>query len=139
MQKTPISRHSYEMVCAARNVLEREYYRHYTLEELAEMLGTNDQKLKACFKEVTGRTLYEYLTMVRIKKAKELLEGSRLPLRVIAKKLGLDKSNLIKSFKKMTGVTPIEWRRGGGDKIGDNEIAITELPIFSPDSLMMRC
>jgi AraC-like DNA-binding protein len=75
--------------------------------------------------------------MVRIRKAKELLEGSRLGLGVIAKKLGLDKSNFMKSFKKATGVTPREWRRGEG-RCEEGEMEITDLPIFSPDSPVLR-
>jgi YesN/AraC family two-component response regulator len=64
---------------------------------------------------LTQKTLYEYVTGVRIEKAKYLLEITDLPLKIIAGKVGLDKSNLNKSFKKSTGLTPMEWRRQNKD------------------------
>lgn len=112
MQHIHIKQEDLEMIIAAKCILEKEYYRHYTHEELAQMAGTNEYKLKTCFKTVTGKGLYEYLTCVRIDKAKELLENTELPLKTIAYKLGLDKSNLNKCFKKLTGSTPMEWRKG---------------------------
>jgi len=111
MQKVHMKQHELDMIVAAKCILEKEYYRHYTHEELAQMVGTNERKLRVCFKEITSKGLYEYLTGIRINKAKELLEGTDLPLKSIAKKLGLDKSNLNKCFKKVTNVTPMEWRR----------------------------
>jgi AraC-like DNA-binding protein len=111
MTKAHMKEHDFEMIVAAKCILEKEYYRHYTHEELAQMVGTNERKLRICFREVTSKSLYEYLTGVRINKAKELLENTELPLKVIAKKVGVDKSNLNKSFKKVTSVTPMEWRR----------------------------
>ena len=111
MQKIHMKQHDLEKIIAAKCILEKEYYRHYTHEELAQMVGTNERKLRVCFKEVTSKGLYEYLTTIRIEKAKELLENTDLPLKVIARKLGLDKSNLNKCFKKATNVTPMEWRR----------------------------
>jgi len=106
-----MKQHDLEKVIEAKCILEKEYYRHYTHEELAQMVGTNERKLRVCFREVTSKGLYEYLTTIRIEKAKELLENTDLPLKVIARKLGLDKSNLNKCFKKATNCTPIEWRR----------------------------
>jgi len=115
MQKAHMKKHDVDMIVAAKCILEKEYYRHYTHEELAQMVGTNERKLRICFREITSKGLYEYLTVIRINKAKELLESTDLPLKIIAKKLGLDKSNLNKCFKKVTSVTPMEWRRMNGN------------------------
>lgn len=112
MQKNHIKQEDLEKIIAAKCILEKEYYRHYTHEELAQMVGTNEHKLKTGFKDVTNKCVYEYLTCIRIEKAKELLENTELPLKIIARKLGLDKSNLNKCFKKLTGNTPMEWRKG---------------------------
>ena len=57
-----------------------------------------------------SKTINAYQTEVRIDKAKALLENSDLSLKVISIQVGLDKSNLVKTFKKLTGVTPMQWR-----------------------------
>ena len=111
MSNLQLKQEDIDMILEAKNILDKEYFRHYTHEDLAQMVGTNQYKLKAGFKQLTQKTLYEYLTWVRVEKAKYLLEKTDLPLKIIAGKVGLDKSNLNKCFKKMTRVTPIEWRR----------------------------
>jgi AraC-like DNA-binding protein len=106
-----IKKDDLEKVIAAKTILEKEYYNHYTQDELAYKVGTNECKLKMYFREVTGKGLYEYLTDIRMEKVKELLEITDIPLKAIAHKVGLDRSNLNKNFKKATGITPKEWRK----------------------------
>jgi len=91
-------------------IIEKEYHVHHTYQVLAEQVGTNPVKLQKAFKEVAGNDLYEYLIIVRIEKAKELLENTELKVETIASKLGWDKTNLNKQFKNITGFTPGAWR-----------------------------
>ena len=39
-----------------------------------------------------------------------MLEATDEPVKAIAIKLGYDVSNLVKQFKKLTGMAPQEWR-----------------------------
>ena len=43
--------------------------------------------------------------------AKEMLETTDEPVKAIAIKVGYDVSNLVKQFKKITGMAPLEWRK----------------------------
>jgi two-component system response regulator YesN len=95
-------------------LLEKEYYRHYTYDELARMVGTNTVKLMEAFKVITQKNVYQYLTLIRVEKASHLLETTELAIEVIASRVGWDKSNLRKQFKKMTGQTPNAWRKQPG-------------------------
>jgi AraC-like DNA-binding protein len=88
---------------------------HYTIHLLARQVGTNENKLKICFKLIYKETIHSFVTMVRIEKAKELLEFTDLPVKMIAYKLGLDHSNLTKQFKRFTGFTPRQWRNDKSD------------------------
>lgn len=92
-------------------ILDRDFYRHHSCIDLAEVVGTNVNKLKLTFKAVTTLNIYEYLTTVRISKAKDLLENTALSIDLIARRVGLDKSNLNRQFRKLMGVTPIVWKR----------------------------
>jgi len=94
----------------AKAIIEKEYRKHYTYHELAQLVGTNATKLQAAFKKLTGKNMYEYLSMIRIEKAMYLLENTELTIDAIACKVGLDRSNLNKQFKKSTNKSPSEWR-----------------------------
>ncbi|MEP7371739.1 MAG: AraC family transcriptional regulator [Chitinophagaceae bacterium] len=95
----------------AKIIIDRDISRHYTYQDLARMVATNQQKLLISFKEVTRKNLYQYLTYVRIEKAMYLLETTTLTVERIASKVGLDKTNLNKQFKKIHGTTPNAWRK----------------------------
>ena len=91
-------------------IIEKDYRNHYTYHDLAQLTGTNATTLQAAFKLITGKNPYEYLSTVRIEKAKHLLENTELTIGVIAYQVGLDRSNLNKQFKKLTNTSPRKWR-----------------------------
>lgn len=63
------------------------------------------------FKQHTGETFIEYLTGVRVAKAKELLHNSTMKLYEIAEKVGYKDPNYFSIlFKKHTGITPKDYR-----------------------------
>ena len=99
-----------EKLHMVKAVLEARYFNHFTHQELAQMVGTNENKLRVGFKYLHNSTIYEYQTTIRIDKAKELLANSEMSLKLIAMRVGLDQSNLVKSFKRVTGYTPRQWR-----------------------------
>ena len=67
--------------------------------------------LSLLFKKDTGKTINQFITEVRIEKAKALLKKDRTPLSSIAWKIGYHDANYFsKAFKKETGVTPKAYR-----------------------------
>lgn len=94
----------------AKALIEKDYSRHLTYQTLAHLVGTNITKLQSSFRELTGKNLYEYLTLIRIEEAVRLLETTELTIDAIAYKVGLDRTNLNKQFKKLKGKSPSDWR-----------------------------
>ena len=93
-------------------ILEKEYKYHYTHQQLALKVGTNESHLRVVFKQAYTITISAYLREIRVTKAKELLENTELPLHTIAACIGFkDASIFIKNFKKCTGCTPLKWRQ----------------------------
>jgi AraC-like DNA-binding protein len=90
--------------------IDEKYHLHYTNDELARLVGSNKSTLNLAFRHLTGNAMYEYLIKVRIEQAKLLLVNTNNTIEVVAKNVGLDRSNLIKQFKKITGMTPLKWR-----------------------------
>lgn len=99
-----------EKLHMVKAVLEERYFNHFTHQDLAQMVGTNESKLRVGFKQLHNCTIYDFQTAVRIEKAKEMLENTEFSLKLIAIRVGLDQSNLVKTFKKATGFTPRQWR-----------------------------
>ena len=65
------------------------------------------------FKEVSGYNFIEYVTNMRIDRAKELLSDGRLSMKEICMEVGYGDPNYFsRIFKKCVGVTPTEFREG---------------------------
>lgn len=116
-----IKKEDLEKAAQVKAIIEKEFQSHCTDEDLARQVGTNEYKLKVSFKFLTSKSIYEFYTDVRMERAKYWLENTEFPIAVIAKKVGLDKSNFIKQFKKLTNKTPYTWRRDQENNDEPNE------------------
>ena len=62
-----------------------------------------------------GMSPLEYLTLLRVEHAKELLSSTSLTIRDISAKVGYyDSGSFIRRFKQVTGETPLQYRRSHG-------------------------
>jgi AraC family transcriptional regulator len=81
------------------------------LDQLAALCGLSVRHLMRGFKAATGSTLHKYVEQVRLAKTKQLLADDDLQLKGIAADMGFaSASHLTAAFKKLTGVTPSEYR-----------------------------
>ncbi|HXD11019.1 MAG TPA: AraC family transcriptional regulator, partial [Anaerolineales bacterium] len=89
---------------------------HYTdaqlsLHVLATQANLSASHFSVVFSQETGKTFKEYLTQVRLQKAKELLRMTALRSADIAYQVGYNDPHYFSSvFKKHTGLSPIEFR-----------------------------
>ena len=96
----------------ALQLLHSDPQHAWTLDKMAENVGMSRAAFAKQFKELVGHPMFEYLTMLRIQRAKELLQETKLPLYEVAARVGY-KSDLAfsKTFKKQTGTTPTRFRK----------------------------
>jgi AraC-like DNA-binding protein len=94
-----------------KSFLEQNYQEAYSYEDLSTQFHINQFKLKHAFKQVAGDTIHVFLTKVRIAKAQELLLQTDESVITIAASVGLEKSNFNIQFKRIAGMTPIEWKK----------------------------
>lgn len=84
---------------------------HLSLAQISEANFMSVGYLCAFFKEKTGKTANQYITEIRMDKAKELLISSDAKIDFIAKSVGYSDGNYFaKIFKKYTGSNPSEFR-----------------------------
>lgn len=83
-----------------------------TIDFLAEKFQITPTRLKKCFHEVYGNSVYAYLKEARIHKASELLKDSNLDIGTIAGMVGYDNASKFSgSFKSIMGINPNEFRK----------------------------
>jgi AraC-like DNA-binding protein len=84
----------------------------FSLPELAQQLGTTVHILSQVINEGLGKNFFEMTAEYRVNEAKRLLkEQPNVKVEEIAEQVGYNsKSSLNTSFKKLTGMTPSEFR-----------------------------
>jgi AraC-like DNA-binding protein len=79
---------------------------------LATHLGQEYNALSTLFSEVEGITIEQYFIVQKIEKVKELLRYNEMSLSEIAFKMNYsDVAHLSNQFKKMTGMTPTNFKK----------------------------
>lgn len=104
---------SNDVVLAAKKYIEENYTKTITLEDVSQQVNISAYYLSRIFKEATDENFIDYLTGLRIERAKELLSSTQYSMKEICSMTGYSDPNYFsKSFKKKVGVTPTEYRDG---------------------------
>lgn len=91
--------------------IEKNYEEKITIESLATLINTGRRTFERRFKEATNNTSIEYIQRVRIEAAKKFFEASRKNISEIMFDVGYTDTKAFRdTFKKITGLTPIEYR-----------------------------
>lgn len=90
--------------------LQQNYMNDISLDNCADHTGTNLFFLSKSFKQVTGKNFIDYLTELRMEKAKELLRESEMKINDVADQVGYQHSYFNRIFKKLEGMTPTRYR-----------------------------
>lgn len=94
----------------AAQILAKYLTQGITVKEVAGIVLLPEKKLKQGFKQEFEMGVHAYLRYLRLEKVKALLVQG-MPLKSIPKTTGFKSdSSLSKTFKKVVGVTPIEWK-----------------------------
>jgi AraC-like DNA-binding protein len=91
----------------ARDYLTQHYGKPPKISELARMVGLNQTKLKAAFREVTQLTIYDYIVKCRMERAADLLLTGNYGIAEVAYEVGYNyPANFTSAFKKFYGKLP---------------------------------
>jgi AraC family transcriptional regulator len=83
------------------------------LEQLAQLIKLSPSHFTHLFRKSTGRSPYQYLLLLRVERAKELLAIGDLSIAEVAIAVGFyDQSHLTKQMKRLLGFTPRQFRQG---------------------------
>lgn len=92
----------------------QKHYSTVTLDSAAAHFHYTPEYTSRLIKRATGRTFTQLLQQVRLEKAKVLLQDTRMTIAAVTEQIGYDSTeHFVRLFKKTTGLTPTEYRRGG--------------------------
>jgi AraC-like DNA-binding protein len=94
-------------------LIESHLYEPYNAAMLADVLHVSQEHLNRSFQKELGVTPYQKICTSKIMRACELLKNTNRAIGEIATQLGYTPgAHFARLFKRMTGVTPGEYRRG---------------------------
>ncbi len=99
------------VVSKAKLYLQANYGKEISLDDVSREVNVSPYYFSKLFKEEAGVNFIEYLTGLRIEKAKQLLKDAGKSIKEISAEVGyVDPNYFSRIFKKQTGMTPREYR-----------------------------
>ena len=103
--------HDDEPIRKAQELIEANFQDKMTVDELAAQLCIGRRNLERRFKKATANTVVEYMQRVKIEAAKKNLETGRKNVNEVMYDVGYSDTKAFRTvFKKITGLSPIEYR-----------------------------
>lgn len=103
--------HNDKDVLKAQNYIEKNIHEKITVDELAKIASTGRRTFERRFKQATNNSVLEYIQRVKIEAAKRQFETSRKNINEVMYEVGYSDTKAFRDlFKKLTGLTPIEYR-----------------------------
>ena len=99
------------LLTRAIEYLESNYQKDLSLEDVAGFIQISPFYLSKIFKKEIGENFIDYLTGIRIQKAKEFLANPLLTIKDICHQVGYkDPNYFARVFKKACGITPTDYQ-----------------------------
>ena len=105
----------------AQEFIEANVHARISVNELADYAAVGRRSFERRFKRATQNTILEYIQRMKIEAAKRSFESSRKNIREVMSDVGYTDTKAFRvAFKKISGLTPVEYRNKY------NQMAITE-------------
>jgi transcriptional regulator GlxA family with amidase domain len=103
--------HADDEVKKAQEFIETNFQEKLTVEQLADMFGIGRRSFERRFKKATNNTVVEYIQRVKVEISKKNFETSRKNINEVMFEVGYNDTKAFRDvFKKITGLTPLDYR-----------------------------
>ena len=103
--------HSDNPIQKAQDYIEQNVEEKITIDEIADKISLGRRSFERRFKLATNNSVLEYIQRVKIEAAKRSLENSRKNINEVMFDVGYTDTKAFRDlFRKITGLTPIEYR-----------------------------
>ena len=104
--------HSDEAIKEVQQYIEDHFEEKLNVESLAQQFAISTRNFIRRFKKATQNTPFEYIQRVKVEVAKKRFESSPLNITEVMYQVGYnDEKAFRKTFKKYTGLSPLEYRK----------------------------
>lgn len=101
------------VIKVAKDYIMSRYQKDISLDEVSRIVNISPYYFSKIFKDQTGKNFIEYLTELRIEKAKQLLSQTEMSMKEICANIGYTDPNYFsRTFKKNVGITPTDYKEG---------------------------
>lgn len=105
---------NWEQLDRVKTYISHNIDQEITLDELSVLANLSKYYLCRLFKSAFGTTPIQYHVVMRLEKAKQMIQFTNLPLSHIAEKLGFQSIHAFsRTFRKIKGVSPSFYRKKG--------------------------
>lgn len=103
--------HTDEDIKKAQKFIENHFHERITTDELSNKFAISRRNFERRFKRATNNTVNEYVQRVKIEAAKKTFETTRKNITEVMLDVGYNDTKAFRGiFKKITGMTPIDYR-----------------------------
>lgn len=104
-----------QRVQRVKTLIESNFDRELSVGEMARFVDLSVSHLQHLFKNEVGQSPAHYVQLLRLKRARDLLESSSLSIKQIMFRIGTkDRSNFERRFKQAYKLTPVQYRKLAG-------------------------
>ncbi|MBY8972851.1 helix-turn-helix domain-containing protein [Pseudomonas sp. P867] len=104
--------HGDSEILRVQHWLEQHFTESLVIDEVARRFGFGVRNFKRRFKDATGHTPIGYLQTLRLERAKQMLESTRMTLDSITYAVGYEDSNSFRRlFQQRVGMLPAAYRK----------------------------
>jgi len=103
--------HTDEAVRKAQAYIEENFQEKISVDDLADIVAVGRRSFERRFKIATNNTVLEYIQRIKVEAAKRSFENSRKNMNEVMLDVGYTDTKAFRTvFKKVTGLTPVEYR-----------------------------
>ena len=103
--------HKDKEILKAQEYIEKNIYEKISTDDLAKITATSRRTFERRFKQATNNSVLEYIQRIKIEAAKRQFETSRKNINEVMYDVGYTDTKAFRDlFKKLTGLTPVEYR-----------------------------
>jgi transcriptional regulator GlxA family with amidase domain len=103
--------HEDEPIKKTQEFIESNFQHRMSVDELADKFALGRRNLERRFKKATSNTLIEYIQRVKVEAAKKSFETTQKNITEVMYEVGYSDTKAFReTFKKITGLSPLEYR-----------------------------
>jgi transcriptional regulator GlxA family with amidase domain len=117
--------HTDSAIKKGQEFIENNIQEKISVDGLAAFVAVGRRSFERRFKRATNNTVLEYIHRIKIEAAKHSFESSRKNINEVMFDIGYSDSKAFRSmFKKITGLTPVEYRNKYNKQAWQNEFGL---------------